>query len=507
MTATLPPAFPQQGMPDEEILATLAALRELDVPIKGGRTTSYVYDPDRDDLEDLSLRAFALSEHVNGLDPTAFPSFAAVENDLVAAALSVLGSGDPGEVGTMTSGGTESCALAVLGARERWRAKVGQPHGHPTLVAPASVHPAFVKACHLFDVELVSVPIDPVTFAADVEAMVAAIDERTALVVVSAPSYAHGIVDPIEPIAAAAAERDVLCHVDACIGGWTVPFIREAEGLPPIGLMIPGVTSVSVDLHKYAYTPKGVSILLHRDFGLRRFHWFATAAWNGYPVVNPTLLSSRGGGAPAIAWAYLHKIGREGYRELALSAWRATTALIDGIAAIPGIHVVGETGSTLLAFTDDGGPEDPDIRVVADEMVVRGWLLGVQPGHGGPPTAHICLMPVHEPQTDLFLADLAASVEAARALGRVEVDPGLLAMAASLDPSSLPPGAVDMVLAAAGVSLGGAGGGAGESEGIPDRRATLNAIMDLAPEPLVEWLLIEVLGNLLRPSVQPARES
>ena len=170
MTASLPPAFPDQGLTDDVILGTLAALRELDVPVKGGRTTSYVYDPDRDDLEDLSLRAFALSEHVNGLDPTAFPSFAAVENDLVAAALSVLGSGDPGEVGTMTSGGTESCALAVLGARERWRAKVGDPHGHPTLVAPASVHPAFVKACHLFDVELVSVPIDPVTFAADVEA-------------------------------------------------------------------------------------------------------------------------------------------------------------------------------------------------------------------------------------------------------------------------------------------------------------------------------------------------
>ena len=498
MSASLPPAFPDQGLPDEVILGTLAALRQLDVPVKGGRTTSYVYDPDRDDLEDLGHRAFALSEHVNGLDPTAFPSFAAVENDLVAAALSVLGSGDPGEVGTMTSGGTESCALAVLGARERWRAKVGEPYGHPTLVAPSSVHPAFVKACHLFDVQLVSVPIDPVTFAADVEAMIAAIDERTALVVVSAPSYAHGIVDPIEPIAAAAAERDVLCHVDACIGGWTVPFIREAEGLSPIGLMIPGVTSVSVDLHKYAYTPKGVSILLHRDFALRRFHWFATAAWNGYPVVNPTLLSSRGGGAPAIAWAYLHKIGRDGYRDLALSAWRATRALIDGIAEIPGIHVVGETGSTLLAFTDDGGPQDPDIRVVADEMVTRGWLLGVQPGHGGPPTAHICLMPVHEPQTGTFLADLAASVEAARALGRVEVDPGLLAMAASLDPSSLPPGAIDMVLAAAGVSLGGDAGG----EGIPDRRATLNAIMDLAPEPLVEWLLIEVLGNVLRPSAQ-----
>jgi sphinganine-1-phosphate aldolase len=505
--SALPPAFPDHGISDEVILGTLAALRQLDVPTKGGRTTSYVYDSGVEELEELGLRAFAISEHVNGLDPTAFPSYAQVENDLVAAGLSLLGSGDPAEVGTMTSGGTESCALAVLGAREQWRATTGDPHGRPTLVAPSSVHPAFVKACHLFDVDLVSVPVDPETFAADPDAMAAAIDERTALVVVSAPSYAQGVIDPIEQVAAAAAERGVLCHVDACIGGWTVPFIRESEGLPPIGLMIPGVTSVSVDLHKYGYTPKGVSLLLHRDAALRHRHWFATAAWNGYPVVNPTLLSTRPGGSPAIAWAYVHKLGREGYRELALSSWRATQAILTGIGQIPGIHVVGEPGSTLYAFTDDGGPDDPDVRVIADEMVARGWLLGVQPGRGGPPTAHMCVMPVHEPQVEQFLADLAASVEAAGPLGRVEVDPNLLAIARSIDPATLPPEGMAMVLAAAGITIGAGGsaedGGepAGE-QGLPERRATLNAIIDAAPEALVERLLIEVLGQVLRPSAQ-----
>jgi glutamate/tyrosine decarboxylase-like PLP-dependent enzyme len=494
MSAALPPALPEQGLPDEVILGTLAALRQLDVPTKGGRTTSYVYDSGIDELEEFGLRAFALSQHVNGLDPTAFPSFAAVENDLVAAGLSLLGSGDPAEVGTLTSGGTESCALAVLAAREHWRASTGDPHGRPTLVAPSSVHPAFIKACHLFDVDLVAVPVDPATYAADVAAMADAIDERTALVVVSAPSYAQGVVDPVEQVAAVAAERGVLCHVDACIGGWTLPFIRQAEGLAPIGLMVPGVTSVSVDLHKYAYTPKGASLLLERDAELRHRHWFATAAWNGYPVVNPTLLSTRGGGAPAIAWAYLHKVGREGYRELALSAWRATQGILAGIDRIPGIHVVGEPGSTMFSFTDDGGADDPDVRVIIDEMTTRGWLLGAQPGHGAPPTAHMCVMAVHEPQVEQFLADLAASVDAARALGRVEVDPNLLALAASIDPATLPPEAIGMVLAAAGISPDG--------DSLPERRATLNAIIDAAPEALVERLLIEVLGGVLRPSPQ-----
>jgi glutamate/tyrosine decarboxylase-like PLP-dependent enzyme len=496
MTESLPPALPDLGLPDEVILGTLAGLRELDVPTKGGRTTSYVYDSGIDELEDFGVKAFAISQHVNGLDPTAFPSYAAVENDLVAAALSLLGSGSPDEVGTMTSGGTESCSLAVLCARERWRARNDDPQGHPTVILPDTVHPAFLKAAHLFDVEPVRVPVDPETFKVDVEAVRAAIDERTALVVVSAPSYAHGVIDPLEEVAAIAAENDVLCHVDACIGGWTVPFIRAAEGLAPIGLMIPGVTSVSVDLHKYAYTPKGVSVLLFANIDLRKLTWFATADWAGYPVVNPTLLSTRGGGSPAIAWAYVHKIGREGYRELALSAWRSTQAILAGIEAIPGIHAVGTTESTMYAFTDDGGPDDPDVRVIVDEMVQRGWILGAQPGHGGPPTAHMCVMAVHEPQVETFLADLAASVEAARALGRVQIDPNLLALAQSIDPADLPPEAVGMMLSVAGISLDG--------NDLPDRRATLNAIIDAAPGALVERLLVEVLGQVLLPSKQSA---
>ncbi|MCU0302294.1 MAG: pyridoxal-dependent decarboxylase [Candidatus Nanopelagicales bacterium] len=506
----LPPAFPDQPLPDEVIFGTLEALRARDVPTTGGRTTSYVYDTGREELRHFGLRAFDLSGHVNGLDPTAFVSWTTVENDLVAAGLRMLGSGSPAEVGTLTSGGTESCMLPVLGARERWRERVGDPDGRPTLVAPTSVHPAFTKACHLFDVEMVRVPTDPVTFRADVAATAAAIDERTALVVGSTPSYAQGVIDPIEELAALAAERDIPCHMDACIGGWTVPFIREAEGLSPIGLMVPGVTSVSVDLHKYGYTPKGASLLLWSDNAYRRYTWFATADWNGYPVINTTLLSTKGGGVPAVAWAFLKKVGYEGYRELALAAWRATRDMAAGVVTIPGLRVVGDTGSTLLAFSDTGEPEGPDIRVVADEMVERGWLLGVQPGRGGPPTAHISVQAVHDGQVPAFLDDLRAATDAARGQGRVIIDPNLLALAQSLDVPRLTDAEMGAILAFAGIGAGGAagvadGGAAGGPVGgpdLPDRRAMMNAIIDAAPAALVERLLIEVLGQLMRPTPQ-----
>ena len=480
--------LPEHGMSEDEIIAVLRAYRADDVPTTGGRTTAYVYDSGLAGLSELGVRAYEVSQSVNGLDPTAFPSFARIENDLVAAAASLLG-GDEKTVGTATSGGTESCALAVLGARERWRAQGGE--GRARLVVASSAHPAFRKAAHLFDLEYVSVPIDASTGCADVDAMIAAMDERTALVVVSAPSYPLGVVDPVEPIAAAALERGILCHLDACIGGWVLPFIRENESLPPVDLRTPGVTSVSVDIHKYGYSPKGSSVLLHRDAALRKWHWFSTADWPGYPVVNTTLLSTRAGGPPAVAWAFVHRIGRDGYRELALAARRTVLAMAEGINAIEGLRVVGSPDATLIAFTDTAGDEPPDVLVVADEMSARGWLIGSQPPHSGlPTTVHVSASAVLEPVVPQFLDDLRSSVAAARALPRATPDANLVAFAAAIDPADLTPELIASALEGLGL------GGGGE---LPERMASINALLGALPAPLTELLLTEVLSGIYTP--------
>ncbi len=491
MTDSHPAPLPETGLDVETILATLREYRTRDLPDKGGTTTAYVYDPGMDDLADLGVNAYAIAQPVNGLDPTAFPSYAAVENDIVGAALELFGGNVEGGVGTMTSGGTESCGLAVLGARERWRATNQQPHGRPTIVLATTAHPAFLKAAHLFDLDVVAVPVDPQSYKAVPSAMADALDERTAIVVVSSPSYAHGVIDPITEVAAIAAERDIPCHVDACIG-WPVPFIRADEGLPPIDLAIPGVTSISTDLHKYGYTPKGCSVLLHRSDAYRRHHYFATTDWAGYPVVNPTLLSTRPGGPPAVAWAILHRIGREGYRELALSARRTTLAMAAGVDAIPGLQTIAPPEATLVAWTDGGGDDDPDVRVVADEMSARGWTLGVQPAHDGPPSIHVSVSAVLADKVDRFVDDMRASVEAALALGRVEPDPNLVAAGAGLDLDALTPELMDGLLSLAGLDQPGGG--------LPERMAPVNALLDAVPGPLVERLLVEVILRVYHPA-------
>ncbi|MBW4717950.1 pyridoxal phosphate-dependent decarboxylase family protein [Saccharothrix obliqua] len=457
----------------EDVLAELRALRAGDLPTHGGRTLAYVYDSALPGLDDLAARAHALASSANGLDPTAFPSLLELENDVVAAAARLLGGG----VGTVTSGGTESCLLAVLAARDS-RPEVTTP----SVVLPETAHAAFHKAAHYFGVRLVTVPVDPATFRADPTAMAAAITDDTVLVVVSAPSYAHGVIDPVAPIAAAAAARGVRCHVDACIGGWVLPHADVA----PFDFSVPGVTSISVDLHKYAYCPKGTSVLLHANADLRRPQFFAAADWPGYTMLNTTTQSTRSGGPLAAAWAVLRHIGDDGYRTLARRALDSAHRVREGVAGIDGLRVLGEPESTLLAVT--ATRDDFDVFTVADEMRARDWYVQPQFAHGSSPTnLHLTVTAANAGGEAELLADLRDSVRAATAAGPVRVAPEVVAAIGALDPDTLSPREFAGLLAAAGL-----GGGAV----LPERMATVNALLAAAPPALRERLLVEFLGVL-----------
>ncbi|MGY2065083.1 pyridoxal phosphate-dependent decarboxylase family protein [Blastococcus sp. SYSU DS0619] len=483
-------------MNPQDVLAELTALQAGDVPTHGGATMAYVYDSGRPDVDELAAAAQAAFQWTNALDPTAFPSVARLENDLVGAALGLLGGG-PDAVGTLTSGGTESCQLAVLAARERWRAAGGT--GRPVLVLPVTAHAAFRKAAHLFDLEVRDVPVDPATCRADPAAVVRLLDERTVLVVVSAPSYPHGVLDPVGEIAGLAAAAGVPCHVDACIGGWVLPFLDDVP--EAFDLSVPGVTSLSVDLHKYGYAPKGVSVLLTTTPELRHAHWFATAGWPGYPVVNPTLAGTRPAGAMAAAWAVHRRLGTQGYRELALRARDATVRLAAGIAGIDGLRVVGHPVATLVAIAQDG-PDAVDVLNLADEMTARGWLVQPQPPFAQergdlPATVHLTVTAATAGRVDALLADLRDAARAAAALPRPVPDPELVAAAATVDPSALTVAEVEALLELAGVSGGS----------LPARMAPVHALVAALPRPVAERLLAGVLGRIYRPTADGVRLS
>jgi sphinganine-1-phosphate aldolase len=450
--------------PVEDVLAELAELRAADLPVTDGTTWAYVYDSGSPSVRELGARAYAEMLEVNALDPTAFPSVVALENSVVGTVASLLGGGH----GTFTSGGTESCLLAVKAARDA-RSDVDGPE----LVLPATAHPAFHKAAHYLGLTVVTTPVDA-EFRALVDPIAAALSDRTVLVVASAPSYPTGTVDPVPAIAAVAAERGVRCHVDACIGGWVLPFLPDP---PAFDLSVPGVSSLSVDLHKYGYTPKGASVLLFADPALRRHAWYAYAGWPGYPVINPTVQSAKSAGPLAAAWAVLRHVGLDGYRSLALAARDALLRLAAGVSAVDGLRVLGVPDSTLLAVAGDG----VDVFVVADELRSRGFYAQVQLSFAGvPANLHFSAHAISPSTVDGLLAALRAAVGAARKAGPVPVSAAL----ATVDLSTLDEAGFGRLLAGAGL----------------DSMAAVNAALDSLPPPAREQALRLFLSTLLTPS-------
>lgn len=471
------------------ILARLGELRAADAPTHGGRVLSYVYDSGLAELDELAAAAILMVQPVNGLDPTTFTSVAVMEHEVVAFARDLLG-GDAEVVGSVTTGGTESCLLAVKTARDLWVAAGGS--GKPRLLAPVTVHAAFHKAAHYFGLTLDLVPVEAdgrVAPARIIDGMAADV----ALVVVSAPSYPHAALDPIAEVAAAAARHGIACHVDACIGGLVLPFW---PGIEPWDFRVPGVTSVSADFHKFGYAPKGVSVLLQRGRDRHRAQFFATTGWPGYPVVNPTLLGSKSAGALAAAWAITRALGRDGFAELAESCRASTESLIALVDSIDGLRVVGTPVGPLLAVETDASV-DPAHRVDphhwADQAKAHGWHLQLQPGLTQadgtvlPRTTHLTVTPV----TASVLADLSAAL-----------------VTAADEVRGVPPVSAEQVLAGLPEGLGSAPldaegafallrgiGLVSERAGLPDRMAPFLALVEALPRPLTERLLTELVAR------------
>jgi glutamate/tyrosine decarboxylase-like PLP-dependent enzyme len=468
-------ALPAVGVPADQILAELTVLRAADLPTHGGRLFAYVYDSGRPDLDSLAASAYALSASVNGLDPTAFPSLLATENAVVAATARLL-NGPRTVVGNVTSGGTESLLLALKAARDA-RPDIAEPR----IVIPSSAHAAFAKASSYLRVALDVVPVSPATLRPSTSDIAAALGPSTVLVAVSAPSYPHGVVDPVEEVAEVASRQGIRCHVDACFGGFVLPYLRRlGVPVPPFDFAVPGVTSISVDLHKYGYTPKGVSVLLHRDQELRRPQYFAWADWPGYPMVNPVVASTRSGGPIAAAYAVLRHIGDDGYLALASSTMDAVRGLAAALSALDGLALMVEPQSSVVAFRST----DPalDLFVLGDELAVRGWHTQTQFAHGGiPASIHLSVTASVAPRVSEFAVALAEAAAAARVAGPVEVPP--------LDLGELTPELVASL--ATELGLAGASGGSG-----PPRMAAVNTILAAAPPRMREWLLVEFLSLL-----------
>jgi len=373
----------------------MRAMKARDADWRGGRTWSLIY-PAGEDVDDVLREANELYLFENALNPMRFPSLRAMESDVVAMTTDLL-HGDVDAGGTMTSGGTESILMAVKTARDRGRAERGITD--PEMLVPLSAHPAFAKAAQYLGVRLRHIPLRA-DLRADVDSVARSLTDQTVLVVGSAPNYPHGVIDPIPELAAVAAEHGVSFHTDACVGGFLLPFYeRLGHPVPLFDFRVPGVTTISADVHKYGYCTKGASVIAHRSQATLAFQFFLYDAWPGGLYGSPALAGARPAAPIAASWAVMRYLGEEGYTRLA-SVVHATTATIRaGIASIPALRLWGDPDASILAF----GSDTLDVMAVGDRMDDKGWHLDRQ---RNPDALHMMVTPNHARVVDEFLRDL-----------------------------------------------------------------------------------------------------
>lgn len=473
--------IPEHGLSKEEILGTLKGYKQRDLKWKSGKVLAMIYDPGQEAREVVNA-AYVEFMTENGLDPTSFPSLLKLETEVARMVANLL-RGDEQVVGNLTSGGTESIILAVKAARDMARAERPEITA-PEIVIPLTAHPAFHKAAHYLGVKLVTTRFDPETFQAGVGAMREAITENTILLVASAPGYSHGVVDPVVEIGALAREHDLLFHVDACVGGLHLSFMRELGYSPPeFDFSVPGVTSISADLHKYGYSAKGASVILYRNKGIRRYQIFSCSATTVYAVINPTVLSSKSGGPMAGAWAILHYLGEEGYKKIVKEVMDATRRMIEGVNDIDGLHVLGKPDMCMFTMASDR--EDVNVFQLADEMKRRGWHLQPQFSMGASPrNLHVSVNHSNVPFVDEFLDALQASVEQVKKAALLDVS-GIKAMIEQLlqNPSD---DLFENILALGGL----------QGTDLPEDMALVNAVLDALPVSVTDALLTEYFNSL-----------
>ena len=395
--------LPKGGTDRKKVLSKLEENRAGDSKWHEGRTFSLVYH-ESDEHTEFLKKAYTTYFHENGLNPGAFPSIRKYEAEVVSMAAHLLGGGEKA-AGSMTSGGSESVMMAVKAHRD-WAFST-KGIREPEMIFAVTAHPAFDKAAHYFGVKPVKVPVDS-NQRMELSAVKSALTPNTILIVGSAPQYPHGVMDPILDLASLAKANGVGMHVDACVGGFMLPFLRKlGRDIPPFDFTVEGVTSISADLHKYGFTAKGASVILFRDKELRRFQFFISKDWPGGLFASPSVTGTRPAGSIAAAWATLNALGEEGYLELYSRLMKTVDAYRSGIEAI-GFKMVGNPVGTLFAYTSN----DVNMHVIADLMAAKGWFLDRQMN---PDSIHLTITPANEPALSQYLADLKEAYDTARA--------------------------------------------------------------------------------------------
>ena len=388
--------IPKTGINEKDLFEYMENSMHSDIDWRSGKTFGAVYYPG-DKYSKAISNAYIKYMHENAFDPQLFSSILTMENELVQQTASLFSSNQK-LFGNLTSGGTESIFLSVLSARN-WSNKQ-KTIKNPEVILSSSAHPAFLKAMNFLRIKPVIVPTKK-DFNLNLNGFKEAINQNTILLVASAPAYPTGMIDPISELSNLALENKLLLHVDACIGGFLLSYLKKCNyNIPLFDFNLDGVSSLSVDLHKYAYAPKGSSVLLYRNDELRKQQFSVYPNWEGGIYGSTSFLGTKPGGIVAASWFALNHIGENGYIELTQKTMSATKVIYDFIQNSEHLSLIGNPIMSLIAFHS----EKYDIYHIADELSNLGWYIGRLQNPRG---IHLVVSQIHaDGAAENFIADL-----------------------------------------------------------------------------------------------------
>jgi glutamate/tyrosine decarboxylase-like PLP-dependent enzyme len=405
-------AFPKRGIAPAQISVRLAELRAtLTSDQYGAFSMHCLADSDRLNADALRVgdEAFEQFKRFNAIFTGLEVAAAQIEDDVMAMCTQIFSGGREGRC-NLTGGGTESIYCAMLAMRE-WGRQTKPQIRDPEFVAPSTAHVSFSRAARNFGLSIKRVPVGA-HFRSDPKDLEAAITENTIGLVASAPNWPYGMVDPIPEIGEIARKRGLWLHVDACVGGYILPFARKLGlQIPEFDLSVPGVCSLSADLHKYAYVPKPASTVLWQSEAYQQHHYFIVDDWPGGAYLSQSLMGSRPFAPTAAAWAIFNAMGEEGFIAQAKAILAAKDKIAEGISRIGGLEVLKNDAPLLVVSA-----RNLDIKHVVGGMRAKGWVFL---GNDEPPAIHLTIDPLPDEIIDAMLHDLA-TVMAEIKSGRLE---------------------------------------------------------------------------------------
>ena len=288
--------------------------------IQSGKLTGSVYCLN-DQIKYIAGEAAKMFLYSNLLHPDIYSYTRYIESELIKIGIQLF-NGKKDACGITTNGGTMSIINAIYSYVNRGR-KLGIKN--PEIIISITAHCAFEKACEIFGVKCIKIPLDKKTYQINLSLVEKNISKNTICLVGSFPNFPHCISDDIEKLSKLGIKYNIPVHCDCCLGGFLVAFHERAgiNDTPLFDFRLPGVTSISADLHKYGLCPKGISLLLFSKHEYRRNLFFIYPHWPGSTYITPSFEGSRTGALIAASFAILTSMGKEFYSNNALEIYNA----------------------------------------------------------------------------------------------------------------------------------------------------------------------------------------